>query len=151
MWRNKKWAIVVVLAVVAVMAVGVIGGVAYAQSGSTPPPKNPRNAFMSKVAEKLGIEQSKLEEAFKQAEKELGDEALGARLKTLVEKGRITQQQADDCLKWWQSRPEVPVMPDAQPGFAPNGPMRFRGGPGRFPGPGKFAPFPDKPESVPES
>ena len=140
MRRNKKWALVIVLAIVAVMAAGVIGGVVYAQSGNTATVKDPRSTLMSKVAEKLGIDQSKLEEAFKQAEKEMRNDAFSERLKALVAKGKITQQQADDYLKWWQSRPDVTLSPDGQPNFAPQGPMRFKGGPGGFPGPGKFAP-----------
>ena len=36
-------------------------------------------------------------------------EALKARLQSLVEGGRITQQQADDYLEWQQARPDVTI------------------------------------------
>lgn len=35
------------------------------------------------------------------------DEALDNRLKCLVEKGKITQEQADQYKQWWQSRPDM--------------------------------------------
>jgi hypothetical protein len=157
MWRNKKWALAIVLAVVVVLAVGVIGGVVYAQSGTGTTAKNPGDKLMARVAEKLGIDQDKLETAFKDAQKELGEEALSSRLDKLVEEGKITQDQADKYLKWWQSRPAVLEGPDAFPGFCPQGPMQFKGGPmpfnggmRGFHGKGRIPPA-DEPEPTAES
>ncbi len=148
MWRNKKWVITIVLAVVTVMAVGVIGGVVYAQSGTTTTtPNNPKDALMAKVAEKLGIDQSKLEDAFTQASKELRQEALSNQLKKLVDEGKMTQDQADKYLQWVQSKPDVPAGLGMGPKMGPRGPMGFRGGPGCFPGTGKFAPPPQPTET----
>jgi hypothetical protein len=149
MWRNKKWAVVIVLAIVVVMAVGIIGGVVYAQSGATTTPKNPKDTLMSKVAAKLGIDQSKLEDAFTQAEKEMRDDALNTRLDNLVKAGKLTQDQADKYKEWIQTRPDVPGILDGQ-GMGPRGPMGFKGGPGCFPGSGKFGPRP-QPSATPES
>jgi hypothetical protein len=143
MWRNKKWALVIVVAVVIVMAAGIAGGVVYAQSGSTDKPKNPKDTLMSRVAEKLGIDQSKLEDAFAQAEKELRQEAQSNRLKNLVDQGKITQEQADKYQEWLQSRPDVPANLEAQPDFNQRGPMGFKGVPRCFPGQGRFGPSPE--------
>jgi hypothetical protein len=147
MWRNKKWAMVIVLAVVVIMAVGVIGGVVYAQSGTTPTPNNPRDTLMSRVAKNLNIDQATLEAAFTKAEKEMGQEAFTNRLKQLVDSGKITQEQADQYQEWWTSRPDVPAGLDAQPKFAPRGPMGFKGGPRCFPGQGRF-PAPPAPNAA---
>ena len=43
----------------------------------------------------------------KQARQELSDEAMQSKLDSLVEKGLITQEQADEYLDWRQSRPEA--------------------------------------------
>jgi hypothetical protein len=157
MWRNKKWALAIVLAVVVILAVGVIGGVVYAQSGPGTPANNTGDKLMAKVAEKLGISQDKLETAFKDAQKELREEALSSRLDKLVEEGKITQEQADKYQEWWQSRPDVPVGPDACPGFCPQGPMQFKDGPmpfnggmRGFHGKGRIPPA-DEPDSTAES
>jgi hypothetical protein len=146
MWRKKKWIIVAVVAAVVVLAAGVIGGVIYAESGSPSPTNTPRDTLMAKVAQKLGIDQSKLEDAFNQAQKEMSDEALNNRLKGLVQQGKITQDQADSYLKWWQSRPDVTPGLAGQPKLGPGGPMGFRGGFRCFPG--SFGPPPNPTPSV---
>ena len=47
-----------------------------------------------------------VDDAIKQAREELRDEAIPKKLDALVEKGRLTQEQADEYLNWIQSRPE---------------------------------------------
>lgn len=125
MWRKKKWIIIAVVAAVVLLTVGVIGGVAYAQSGSTSPTSPSGDTLMTRVAQKLGIDQSKLEQAFKDAQKEMSDEALSNRLKGLVQQGKITQDQADKYLNWWQSRPDMP----SGFGFRGHGGFAGMGGP----------------------
>jgi len=50
---------------------------------------------------------------------------MDARLKAMVESGKMTQDQADQYKKWWQARPDTaPLLPDrmgrhAGRGFAP--------------------------------
>jgi hypothetical protein len=104
MWRKRKWIIAAVLAVVILLA-GSIGSVALAQTGSTSDGSG--KTLLARVAAILGIDQQKLEEAFAQAQKEMRDEALDNQLKGLVEKGNITQEQADQYKQWWQSRPDM--------------------------------------------
>ena len=105
MWRKKK---VILLALLAALVLISIGGVVIAQaaegaSGNATQPKT----IMARVAEILGIDQQKVEAAFEQAKNEAQLDALKNRLQALVDAGKITQAQADDYLKWWQSKPEM--------------------------------------------
>lgn len=59
-----------------------------------------------RVAEILGIDSEDVNTAINQARKELRDEAAQKKLSTLVEKDKLTQEQADKYLNWSQSRPE---------------------------------------------
>ena len=141
MWRKKKWIIVSVVAAVVILAVGVIGGIAYAQTPGTSPDGTPTgNPLMAKVAKILNINQADLEKAFNQAQKEMRDEALKARMDSLVKEGKLTQEQADNYQKWLQSRPDVPPGLDAQPKAGPRGFMGPRVGFRCFPRP--FGPPP---------
>ncbi len=168
MRHTKKWVLSVVMALVVVLAVGVIGGAVYAQSenGAQPDTEKsvdkPGDKLMSKVAAILEVDQTELENAFKQAQQELRQEALAERMAKLVEEGRITQEQANEYLKWWQSRPDVPAGldlpagPGGRPGICPQGPMVFKFGQAEFsvnPGNGKFRQFKgqNRPDTATES
>jgi len=107
MWRKRKWIIVAVVAAVVILTAGTLGGVAYAQTTSTPEATKSTQGktFLARVAEILGIDQQKLEDAVAQAKKEMQDEALNQRLQALVKKGKITQEQAEKYKQWWESRP----------------------------------------------
>ena len=59
-----------------------------------------------KVAVILGLDTAVVDDAIKQARRELRDEAGQKKLNALVEKGRLTQERADEYLNWIQSRPE---------------------------------------------
>ena len=107
MMRKKKLVIISVAIVLVVLVGGILGGVVYAQSGSTRD-NSPRNTIFAKVASILGIDQAVLEDAFTQAEQEVRSDALNNRLQALVEAGKITQDQADEYLQWWQSQPTLP-------------------------------------------
>jgi len=103
MWRSKKFIIAAVLAVV--LLVGGIGGVVLAQTenGDDSQPKT----LMARVAEILGIDQQKVEDAFAQAQKEMREEALDSYLKDLVAQDKITQEQADQYKAWLQAQPDL--------------------------------------------
>jgi hypothetical protein len=127
MLRNKKWITVIVLAATLIILASVAGGIANAATGTTPSGNvtisDPAKTLYAKVAAILGIDQSKLESAFTQAQKETRDEQLVSQLKSMVDQGAITQAQSDAYLKWWQSRPDVPSQ------------IGFGGGPGMPGGP----------------
>ena len=89
----------------AVVAVGVISfSVVIAQGNEG----NDSNAskLAIKVAEILGMEAEVVDDAITQARKELRNEAVQHKLNALVEKGRLTQEQADEHFNWIQLRPE---------------------------------------------
>lgn len=105
MWRRKKFLLVGLLA--AVLLVGSIGGVVLAQTenGDDSQPKT----LLARVAEILGIDQQKVEDAFTQAKSEMRTEALQNRFQNFVDQGEITQGEADQYEEWLESRPDVPV------------------------------------------
>ena len=74
-----------------------------------------RDNLMARVADILGIDVADLENAFKQAQSELRQSALDARLKELVNQGEWTQQQADSYKAWIQARPDVPPLRPGRP------------------------------------
>jgi len=55
----------------------------------------------------VAIDSEQLKDALDQAQSEMRDEALESRLQNLVDEGKITQEEADQYLEWWQSRPDI--------------------------------------------
>jgi hypothetical protein len=114
MWRSKKFIIVAVLA--AVVLVGSISGVVLAQTGNgdASNPQTQYETLLNKVCaiyeQNTGtaIDAAELQKAFDQAQSEMQSEALKNRLQSLVDQGKITQDQADQYLKWMESKPDVP-------------------------------------------
>lgn len=63
--------------------------------------------LLARVADNLGITEEELVNAFKQARQEMREEAFIRYLDKAVEKGLITQEEADEIEEWWGERPEV--------------------------------------------
>lgn len=107
MWKSKKFIVVAVL--VAVVLVASTAGVVLAQDQNAG--AGPRQALLARVAKILGMDQQKLENAFKQA---MGEqraqlkETFEQKLQKLVADGKITQKQADDFKAWLKARPDIP-------------------------------------------
>ena len=116
MWK-RKWFIPVVLSLVLIG--GITGGVVAAVDNSSSntegqnQPTDRYQALLDRVCaiyeENTGvaIDSEQLKDALKQARSEIRDEALENWLQNLVNKGEITQEEADQYLEWWQSRPDV--------------------------------------------
>jgi hypothetical protein len=126
MWRKKKLIVIGILA--AVLLAGSIGGIALAADNEKDSqPGAFFEALWGKVSasyeQKTGValDQEALKDAFSQARSELRTETLQNRLQSLVAEGQITQEQADEYLKWQLSRPDVPL------GFGFKGHGGFRG------------------------
>jgi hypothetical protein len=138
MWRSKKYLLATVLAVV--VLAGSIGGVALAQTGTDDnnQPKAQNEALLDKVCviyeqnTGVAINSAELEKAFDQARSEMQDEALNNYLQSLVDEGKITQEQADEYKAWLESKPDVGIP--LAPGFPGHDMPRGFGGPGGFPG-----------------
>jgi len=72
------------------------------------------------------IDPQQLKAAFDQAMKEKQDEAMQSWLQKLVSEGKITQEEADQYLAWWQARPDVTLPGPGGLGFG-GGMERGRG------------------------
>ena len=131
----RKLRIIIPIAI-ALVAVAVVGfSIALAQENE----KGDSNAskLAAKVAEILGLDAAVVDDAIKQARKELRDEAVQNKLNALVEKGRLTQEQADEYLNWIQSKPEgIPAI--GKQSFGKMGHHKGWKGHGRFFGPPNY-------------
>ena len=63
-------------------------------------------SFVAEVAEILGVEESALEDALTQAMRAMANDAVRARMDAMVVKELITQEEADEYVEWFESRPE---------------------------------------------
>ncbi len=127
--RKRKWFIPVVLSIVVIG--GIAGGVMVAaddNSGAI----NQQSQLADRYQELLdracaiyqentgvAMDSEELKAALQQAQGELQEQALESRLQDLVESGQMTEQEADQYLEWWQSRPDIQVP---LPGLAGRGP-----------------------------
>ncbi|MFC2056882.1 hypothetical protein ACFLTO_04885 [Chloroflexota bacterium] len=103
MWQRKRIIIIGLLATV--LLVGSVGGVALAQAenGEDSQPKT----LLTRVAEKLGIGQQELEDAFAEAKSEMRDEALDSYLQKLIDEGKITEEEAVQYKAWLEAKPDT--------------------------------------------
>ena len=120
---RKRWLFVTLL--VGVLALGVTGGTVLAQNGSVGG-DSPLGKFASRVANILGLDEAQVQDALDQATREIQDESLQLRLDRMVERGRLTQEQADAYLEWYLSRPDGLFSGFKHRGFGGHG--FFRGG-----------------------
>jgi len=116
MWK-RKWFIPVVLSLVLIG--GVTGGVVAAannSSGSTEYQTQATErcqALLDRVCaiyeEQTGvaIDPEQLRNAWRQARGEMVDAAVENWLQNLVDNGKITEEEAQQYLDWWQARPDV--------------------------------------------
>ncbi len=98
---NRRWIIVPIVA--GALAVSIAGGTVLAHGGG---PGGARGDVAGGVATILGIDQAEVEAAFSQAATEHRQASLQGRLDNLVSEGRLTQEQADEYMSWFLSRPE---------------------------------------------
>ena len=108
---KKRWIVSSIL--VGLLAAGLAGGAVLAQSDGDgakvterKSKEGVRDEVMGRVAEILGIEQSALESAFDQAITEQAEREAAEVLASLVEKGILTQDQADAFQAWLTARPD---------------------------------------------
>ena len=78
----------------------------------------------SRVAVILGIEQQKVKDAFTQARIEMRKDARDKRLQRLVNKGKITEEEATQYKEWLQAKPDISV----RSGLRAHGGSRGHGG-----------------------
>ena len=120
--KRPRWLFVALL--VGALALSITGATVLAHSAGTDG-DSPFKSFVSRVATILGLDESDVQDAFDQAGREMEDDALHRSLDRQVERGRLTQEQADEYEAWYQSRPET---------LSPRLPFRRFGGHGFFGG-----------------
>ncbi len=116
MWK-RKWLIPAMLLPVLLIG-GIAGGVAMAagETDGTNQEVDRQQELLDRTCavylEKTGvsIDPEQLEAALNQARTEMHDKSLRDRLQRMVEEGRITQEEADAYLEWWQARPEIGLL-----------------------------------------
>jgi multidrug efflux pump subunit AcrA (membrane-fusion protein) len=133
--RKRKWLIPVILSVVLIG--GITGGMIAAadnSSSSTVADNQTADRYQALLDRACAIYQEntgvtidpgQLKAALQQAQSEMRDQALQNRLQDLVDKGKITQGEADSYLQWWQSRPDIQVPLPGFGGPNPRGSMMW--------------------------
>ncbi len=124
MWKKVLWLIAGIL-VITMTVSGVMTAVnADDATAGGPPPAGPgghgapggfgamlNDNLTARVATILGIDKSKLTDAFQQAEKDLGTERMNNMFAQWVTDGKLTQTQADTYKAWLASKPDnVPLF-----------------------------------------
>jgi len=122
---RKHWFFVALL--IGVLVIGATAGAVMANGDSTST-DSPLKSFASRVAKTLGVDEAKVEDAMKQASREMEDEAIQKKLDNMVAQGVITKEQAEQYKQWYQARPE---------GVSPGFPFAKRGGFGGMMGGGR--------------
>ena len=137
--RKRKWFIPVVVASVLLIG-GIVGGVVVAGSDNSSNTEDQSQtadryqAILDRACaiyeEETGItiDSEQLKDALDQARSEIQDEALESRLQDLVDEGKITQEEADQYLEWWQSRPDIELPLPGLGGHGHGGGMMWGGG-----------------------
>jgi len=105
-WRNKKIIIGSVLVAVALLE-GSIGVLLAQEDGEGATLLDRVGAIYQQLTSNT-LDQEALKDAFAQARDDMREEALANWLQSLVDEGKITQEQADEYLEWWQARPDMP-------------------------------------------
>ena len=95
-----KKRLVIISVTAALILLGIFGGIAAAQGQDEDKIIRGPNTRISKMAEILGIDEGRVEQAFKQAASETRDERMKNHLARLVETGKITQEQANHKFEW---------------------------------------------------
>ena len=99
---KRRWLFVPII--VGLLALGITVGGVLAQGGGDG--DGTAKSFAGRVAAILGLEEAEVKDSFTQAATEARQDRLMTKLVGLVEDGSITQEQADEYLDWYQSRPD---------------------------------------------
>ncbi|MGA2157619.1 MAG: hypothetical protein ABSG90_00225 [Dehalococcoidia bacterium] len=124
MWKKVLWLIAGILAITITIS-GIMTAVnADDANAGGPPPGGPgghggpggfgamlNDNLTAKIATILGIDKSKLTDAFQQAEKQLSTDRINNMFAQWVTGGKLTQAQADSYKAWLASKPDnIPML-----------------------------------------
>ena len=102
---KKKGKLLLGLFTAGLLALAITGGAIWAQEGDTQD-DGAGKSKAARVAEILGLGEEEVQDAFKQAGKEMRDDRFQARMDRLVANGQMTEDEAAEAVEWFQSRPE---------------------------------------------
>ena len=125
---NKKVKIIAIMLGIIILISSIVGGVVFAQdsdsssdtSTTTTTIVSRQDTFLSALAAKLNISIDQLKTYIKEAQNETQSQYMRDKIDALVAAGKITQDEADQYLEWWNSKPD----------FASNSDFGFRFGSG---------------------
>ncbi len=100
----RKRTLVAALAV-GLLTLAVVGGAVLAQT-SDEDDDGASKSFAARVAEILDLEEADVEAAMEQARADMLDERLDAHIDRLVERGVLTEEQAEEYRTWLDDRPD---------------------------------------------
>jgi len=105
---SKKVKILIsALLVALLLTVGATATVmAQEEEETTPPLEVSEKGLLDRVADILEIDKEDLIDAFKQAQQEMRQETFIRALDKAVAEGLITQEEADEIIKWREQRPD---------------------------------------------
>jgi len=105
---SKKVKILISLVVaILLLAMGGTATVMAQEEESIPPPRTGGEGVLARVADILNIPQEELASAFNQARQEMRQVTFHRFLNKAVGQGRLTQDEADPIIDWWEQRPEA--------------------------------------------
>ena len=104
---KRKWLMIPL--VTGILAAGLTGASVLAHNGDGEE-ESPKEKVAAKVAETLGLDQQTVQDALEGAIQEVRSDRLQHRLDHMVEAGRLTQEQADAYLEWYEARPDGPNL-----------------------------------------
>lgn len=127
--RKQKWFVPVVVILSVLLIGGITGGIVAASDDSSSADDQTQLAdryqmLLDRVCDiyeeqtGMAIDAEQLKDAVQQARGELREEALEKWLRKLVDDGELIQEEADQLLQWWQSRPDVELPLPALGRFA---------------------------------
>lgn len=102
---KRKWLMIPL--VTGILAAGITGATVLAHNNDGEN-ESPKDAVAAKVAEILGIDQQSVKDALQEATQEVRSDRLQHRLDDLVEAEKMTPEEAEAYLEWYEARPEGP-------------------------------------------
>jgi hypothetical protein len=104
---KKRWLFIPLM--VGLLTLVVTSGAILAQGNGHPGGGGAVKGLASRVAEILDLEEETVQSAFDQAIRERQDEHVQALFDRLVEAERLTQDEANAIIEWYQARPDAAI------------------------------------------
>lgn len=104
---KKLKVLVAVLMAILLLTIGGAAVVMADDESSSTSNATSTNSLLARVADKLGITEEELANAFREARQEMREEAFIRYLDKAVEEGLIDEGEASEIKEWWEQKPEA--------------------------------------------